>query len=209
MVRFVRRWSVVLLMIACTSGCDDSAEEPNGGSTGGPSQGDLAQGQQIAIVVSGAPPNTDASGGPGFGSPQDVSQFGDATFAATSTAKIDTDGDPSEQGYDANWNPETSGNVDGQPVNSAQYAYVVMSQDQMAASGAQMGDWALVTNDATGQTVWARVEDVGPPGGTGEISEAAANAVGIQFQKNSWTIGNPTVTVQVYAGTSSSPGGGG
>ena len=76
----------------------------------------------------------------------------------------------------------------------------------MAASGAQIGDWAQVTNNATGQTVWARVEDVGPPGGTGEISEACATAVGIQFQQNSWTIGNPSVTVQVYSGTKSIPG---
>jgi len=207
MVGFLARWSFFMLLIATISGCDDSADQPNGGSSGAPSPGDLAQGQQIANTISGAPPVTDANGAPGFGSPQDSSQFGDASFTANSVAKIDTDGDPSEQGYDPNWNAQTSGHIDGQPVNSAQYAYVVMSPDQMAASGAQIGDWAQVTNNATGQTVWARVEDVGPPGGTGEISEATATAVGIQFQQNSWTVGNPTVTVQVYAGTASTPGG--
>ena len=31
------------------------------------------------------------------------------------------------QGHDATGMPETSGHVNGQPVNSAQYAYVVMS----------------------------------------------------------------------------------
>ena len=195
-----------MLLMATISGCDNSSSQPSGGTSGTPSASDLAQGQQISNAVSGTQPVTNAGGAPGFGSPQDVSQFDAASFTASSIAKIDTDGDPSAQGYDPNWNPQTSGHIDGQPVNSAEYAYVVMSQTQMAASGAQIGDWAQVTNNATGQTVWARVEDVGPPGGTGEISEACATAVGIQFQKNSWTVGNPSVTVQVFSGTKSIPG---
>jgi hypothetical protein len=195
-----------MLLMVSISGCDNSSSQPSNGTSGTPSASDLAQGQQIGNAVSGTQPVTNAGGGAGFGSPQDVSQFGTAAFSASSIAKIDTDGDPSEQGFDPNWNAQTSGHIDGQPVNSAEYAYVVMSQAQMASSGAQIGDWAQVTNNATGQTVWARVEDVGPPGGTGEISEACATAVGIQFQQNSWTIGNPSVTVQVYSGTKSIPG---
>jgi hypothetical protein len=194
-----------MLLMVTISGCDNSSSQPSNGTSGTPSANDLAQGQQIGNAVSGMQPVTNAGGGAGFGSPQDVSQFSTAAFSASSIAKIDTDGDPSEQGFDPNWNAQTSGQIDGQPVNSAEYAYVVMSQAQMAASGAQIGDWAQVTNNATGQTVWARVEDVGPPGGTGEISEACASAVGIQFQQNSWTIGNPSVTVQVYSGTKSIP----
>jgi hypothetical protein len=207
MVRFVSRWSFMMMLVVTISGCDDSVDQPCGGTPGGPSQSDLYQGEQIGNAVSGTQPITGAGGAPDFGSPQDTGQFGVASFTASSVAKIDTDGDPSEQGYDVNWNAQTSGNINGQPVNSAEYAYVVMSQGQMAASGAQIGDWALVTNNATGQTVWARVEDVGPPNGTGEISEAAATAVGIQFQRSSWTVGNPTVTVQVYSGTASISGG--
>jgi len=195
-----------MLLIASISGCDDSSNQSSGGASGTPSQSDLAQGQQIGIAVSGTQLATYAGGASGFGSPQDTSQFGDASFTASSLAKIDTDGDPSAQGYDTNWNAQTSGQINGQPVNSAQYAYVVMSQAQMAANGAQIGDWAQVTNNETGLTVWARVEDVGPPGGTGEISEACATAIGIQFQQNSCTIGNPSVTVQVYSGTKSIPG---
>jgi hypothetical protein len=121
-------------------------------------------------------------------------------------AKIDTDGDPNEStSLDPDYNPETTGTINGAPVNSAQYAYVVMSAQQMADSGVSIGDWALVTNNSNGQQVWARVEDEGPAGGTGEISEAAASAIGIQFQANSNTIGNPTVTVQAYAHSSSVP----
>jgi hypothetical protein len=197
-----------MLLIAGISGCDDSVSSPSGGTSGTATQNDLAQGQQIGNAVSGTQAFDNASGGSGFGSPQDTGQFGAASFTSDSLAKIDTDGDPSAQGYDQTWNAQTSGQIDGQPVNSAQYAYVVMSQGQMAASGAQIGDWALVTNNETGQSMWARVEDVGPPGGTGEISEACATGVGIQFQRNSNTIGNPSVTVQVFSGTKSVPGGG-
>jgi hypothetical protein len=206
MVRYIPYWSWIGLLMVSISGCDNSSSQPSHGTSGTPSASDLAQGQQIGNAVSGTQPVTNAGGSVGFGSPQDVSPFGTATFSASSIAKIDTDGDPAEQGFDPNWNAQTSGHIDGQPVNSTEYAYVVMSQAQMAASGAQIGDWAQVNNNATGQTVWARVEDVGPPSGTGEISEACATAVGIQFQQNSWTIGNPSVTVQVYSGTKSIPG---
>jgi len=45
----------------------------------------------------------------------------------------------------------------------------------MNASGVSLGDWASVSNPATGQSVYARAEDKGPPGGAGEISQAAAS----------------------------------
>jgi hypothetical protein len=209
MAQFFWRWILLIIAIAGSPGCDDSAEQGTGlGFSGSPSQSDLAQGAQIANTISGVQPVTTITDASGFGSPQDPSQFDTASFVSSSPAKIDTDGDASEEGYDANWNGQTSGHIDGQAVNSAEYAYVVMSPEQMAASGVQIGDWAQVSNNATGQSVWARVEDVGPAGGAGEISEAAATAVGIQFQKNSWTIGNPTVTVQAFAGTHSIGGGG-
>ena len=65
-----------------------------------------------------------------------------------------------------------------------------------------------MTNNFTGQTVYARVEDIGPEGGTGEISQAAASSVGIQQAvvqtkdgPSTVTVGSPSVTVDVYAGT--------
>jgi hypothetical protein len=144
----------------------------------------------------------------GFCGPQGGSQeLGQASFdSGVTTAKIDTDGNPLMQGHDATWNADTSGHVNGQPVNSAKYAYVVMSRVQMNASGVSFGDWASVTDPATGKTVYARVEDRGPPGGTGEISQAAATGVGISYLPNSDTVGNPSVVVQAYAGTSSIEG---
>jgi hypothetical protein len=193
-----------MLLIASISGCDDSISQPGGGASGTPTQSDLTQGQQIGNAVSGTQLVTNA-GGAGFGSPQD--QLGDPSFSSgTQVARIDTDGDPNESpAYDQSYNPETSGTIDGQPVDSSQYAYVVRNA-AMAAAGVQIGEWALVTNADTGAQVWARVEDNGPPNGpAGEISEAAATAVGIQFQQNSNTIGNPMVTVQAFAHTGSVP----
>jgi hypothetical protein len=193
-----------MLLIASISGCDDSISQPSGGASGTPMQSDLTQGQQIGNAVSGTQLVTNA-GGAGFGSPQD--QLADPSFSSgTQVARIDTDGDPNEStAYDQSYNPETSGTIDGQPVDSSQYAYVVRNA-AMAAAGVQIGDWALVTNADTGAQVWARVEDNGPPNApAGEISEAAATAVGIQFQQNSNTIGNPMVTVQAFAHTGSVP----
>jgi hypothetical protein len=106
-------------------------------------------------------------------------------------------------GRDPTWSPETTGQVNGHAVNSTGYAYVVMSRDQLNGSGVSMGDWATVTNPATGKSTYARVMDIGPPGGVGEISQRAASAIGIQYLSDSATVGDPSVVVQVYAGTAS------
>jgi hypothetical protein len=167
-----------------------------------------------ADLLDGGQGSSDANNivaGDGFCSPQGGSSaLGQASFnSGVTTAKLDLDGDPLGQGQDPDWNPETSGQVNGQAVNSAKYAYVVMSIQQMNSSGVSLGDWASVTNPATGQSVYARVEDKGPPRGTGEISQAAASAIGIQQVvvqtkegPNTVPVGNPSVVVQAFAGTS-------
>jgi hypothetical protein len=151
----------------------------------------LPSSYNTAAAVAG---DASLSGGPLGG----IAALGDPAVVTSSTAKIDTDGDPAEQGYDATWQAQTSGGY-----NSAQTPFVVVTKAQMLNDGASMGDWALITNNATGQQAWARVGDVGPSGGSGEVSEAAATAVGIQYTKSSATIGNPSVTVQIYPGTKS------
>ena len=171
-----------------------------------------------ADLLGGGPGSSDDNNivtGDGFCGPQGGSQaLGQASFdSGVRTAKLDLDGNPLGQGQDPDWNPETTGTVNGQPVNSGTFAYVIMSRDQMNASGVSIADWAKVTNTATGQSTFARVEDVGPPGGTGEISQAAATAVGIrqvvvQTRDGPSTvpIGNPSVVVQAFAGTASIQG---
>jgi hypothetical protein len=143
-------------------------------------------------TASAVTPDASVAGGPVGGN----SALGDPAIVTSSIAKIDTDGDPAEQGYDATWQAQTSGGYD-----SAQTPFVVVTKAQVLNDGVSMGDWALITNNSTGQQTYARVGDVGPAGGSGEISEAAATAVGIQYTKSSATVGNPSVTVQVYPGT--------
>jgi len=171
-----------------------------------------------AQLLGGGPGSADANNivaGDGFCGPQGGNQaLGQPSFdSGVTTAKLDLDGNPLGQGQDPDWNPETTGTVNGQPVNSGTFAYVVMSRDQINASGVSIGDWARVTNTATGQGTFARVEDVGPPGGTGEISQAAASAVGIRQVvvqtrdgPSTVTVGDPNVDVQAFAGTASIQG---
>jgi hypothetical protein len=183
--RLITIVSLSVFLAACE---DDSQRSEQGGGPGS------------------ADPNTVVAGD-GFCTPTGgATALGDPSYTNSSTAKIDTDGNPAMQGHDADWKPHTSGQVNGQDVNSAQYNYVVMSAQQMLDSGVSLGDWALVTNNATGQSAWARVEDVGPPDGTGEISQATATGVGIQYQDSGFTVGDPSVTVTAYAGTAAIQG---
>jgi hypothetical protein len=175
-----------LVLAFAMAGCDDEENpQPTGGGPGysTPASNVLASGEGFCDPVGGE------------------SALGQADYASTSTAKIDTDGDPNAQGRDPDWQPHTSGQVNGGDVNSARYNYVVMSRQQMQSSGVGLGDWAQVTNEENGASTWAKVMDIGPPGGEGEVSEAAANSVGIQFQPSSATLGNPSVTVKAYAQT--------
>jgi hypothetical protein len=175
------------LALLAFSGCDE--DEPHADQLGG---GPGSTTPAANVQASGDGYCEPAGGG---------AALGQADYITSSTAKIDSDGDPLAQGHDADWQAETSGKVNGGSINSAQYSYVVMSQTQMYESGVRLGDWALVTNNETGRQTWARVGDVGPEGGSGEISEAAASAVGIQYDDRRFTVGNPSVSVQAYSGT--------
>jgi hypothetical protein len=151
-------------------------------------------------------------GGPGSSDPNAVQpekssgcppavSLGDASWSSGGpvTAAIDTDGDPNFKNTDATWQAQTTSGV-----NSAQVPFIVMSQQQLNASGVSVGDWARISNPANGKSSWAIVGDKGPQSAVngGEISEKAAQNVGIAFQSNSSTIGNPQVVVQSWANTS-------
>lgn len=160
------------------SSCDDNENAASqGGGAGSSDQGPVSQ-------SIGCPPAT---------------SLGQSDFTSTSEAKLDTDGDPNEQGKDPNWAPQTSGGV-----NSATSSFIVMSPTQMAQDGVSLGDWATIQSGT--KLVYAKVLDEGPAGGTGEISELAANQLGIQFTSSSAIVGDPVVTVNAFAGTSSIQG---
>jgi hypothetical protein len=156
---------------------------------------------QAGATPGSTPVDVTVTAGQGFCAPAGgAAALGTPAFSSGPvTAKIDTDGNPLMASTDATWQAGTSGSVNGQPVNSPQYSYVVMSSRQMRQSGVVLGDWAQVTNPATGQATFARVEDRGPDQGLGEISQAAASSVGIQYLPSSATVGDPTVVVTAYA----------
>jgi hypothetical protein len=135
---------------------------------------------------------------------------------ATNFARIDTDGDPNAKGHDPDWQPDTSVHITssgriipqrqgGQALNAKRYAYVVLNA-QMQAEGINLGDWFQVTCKETALTTWARIGDYDARTPAGEISEATADAIGIKYTPNSWTVGNPSVTLVGYAGSGKIPG---
>jgi putative transposase len=128
-----------------------------------------------------------------------VASLGNNVISNSAIANIDSDGDPSAQSWDATWQAQTSGGY-----NAGTTPFVVASPQQMSQLGVQMGDWSTITNNATGQMTWARVGDSGNPNEYGEISEAAATAVGISYTAHG-TVGNPSVTVHIYPGTKNIP----
>src|SRR6516165_11554620 len=95
--------------VLALSSCDDDEQQNAALQGGGP--GSAAQNDVVA-------------GAAGFCEPQGGTQaLGAASWSSgVTTAKIDTDGNPLMQGHDLDWQAGTKGHVNGQPVNSAQYA---------------------------------------------------------------------------------------
>lgn len=170
------------------AGCDDEDRDAQWGGKGSSGANDVA------------------TNGNGFCDPSGgISALGAASYTSDSTAKLDLDGMPNGSAVDPSWNAQTSGTVDGQFVDASRYNYVVMSPTEMAQDGVSLGDWAHVRNDSTGASVYARVEDEGPSGGTGEISIAAAHNLGIGTEVvngNTITTQDVNVSVFAYGGTS-------
>lgn len=182
---------VRLLLIAAAIGligCDDEDRDAQWGGKGSSGAND---------VVTSGNGFCDPTGG--------AAAVGAASYTSDSTAKLDLDGMPNGSAVDPSWNAQTSGTVDGQFVDASKFNYVVMSPTEMAQDGVSLGDWAHVRNDSTGAAVWARVEDRGPSGGSGEISIAAAHNLGIGTEVvngNTITTQDVNVSVFAYGGTS-------
>jgi hypothetical protein len=171
-----------------------TAEPTLGSSSVSPAAFSLSSGTSASNVL---PSQQSFNLGSGVASgPQGgVASLGNNVISNSGTANIDSDGDPTAQSWDKTWQAQTSGGY-----NAGTTPFVVATPQQQSQQGVQMGDWATVTNNATGQTTWARVGDSGNPNEYGEISEAAATAVGISYTAQG-TVGNPSVTVHIYPGS--------
>jgi hypothetical protein len=94
---------------------------------------------------------------------------------------------------DIHWNSSTSAGY-----NSASTPFVAYTAASVAA-GVGPGDWAQITNDDTGGTIWALCGDYSDGHPEGETSEAACAQLGIQFYANSYTLMTVPITIQYYA----------
>jgi hypothetical protein len=89
-------------------------------------------------------------------------------------------------------------------VNSAKYAYVVMSKRQMLLDGVSLADWATVTNTAPERRPLRESK-------TGILKAVLARSANLPrqmsgFSAHGFTIGDPHVDVVAYGGTASIQG---
>src|SRR5271157_238913 len=127
--------------------------------------------------------------------------LGNPSYLYSDDAHIDTDGgtkyaDPNQLAS------TSSGN------NSDTYPGVVLTK-QMQAAGMKQGDYAEVTNNQTGQSIWARIYDANfddargiNHGDQAEIADFTATQLGIQLAGDGSTVGTNAITIRGYAGTS-------
>jgi hypothetical protein len=183
-----------IILVAVFSGCDDSIDQGAGPSgSGTPSQTDLTQGVQIGNAVSGLPAGCQPTGG--------WDSLGNAGYSYSTDAHIDTDGG-------SIYNDPAGASWTSSGYNSDNYPGVVLTRT-MADAGIQMGDLCSVTNNATGQTMLARVYDQNFDSSHPayrdqcEVSDYLATQLGIQLVSNGNTVGTNPITIQAYAGTAS------
>lgn len=87
-------------------------------------------------------------------------------------------------------------------VDSETVPYVVVSPSiRRAAKGVVMGCKAVITNTVTGQSVEAVVADIGPRQKIGELSIAAAKAVGVDGNPRSGGTEKKIIHYQIFPGT--------
>jgi len=119
--------------------------------------------------------------------------LGSPGYFGSWAVRVDTDGDPNERGYDLKWSANTS--LPG--VNSAVTPYVAYTSTA-AARGVGPGDWAQISNPATGNWIWAVVADYSDGHAEGEISEAACYLMGWPFYQSSATQFNVSCTIKYW-----------
>jgi len=144
--------------------------------------------------------------GDGTGGVPDSNELGSAV-TLEGRLRVDTDGAPGNPYNDPDWQPETSLRLNGTPVDASKVPYVVVSPNAQKEHGIKTGDWALVTNQSNKQQVWARVADVGPRGASaGEMSAAAATALGVRVGNKGFPSSEPKMSVSYYPNSRSLTG---
>lgn len=97
----------------------------------------------------------------------------------------------------------TSMKIGGQYLNSSTVPFVALPRGFM---GAQLGDYAMVRNNETGQWCWAIFGDVSPKQNKVEVSAATAQALGVGFNKRGVTGNGGSLTLTIYPGSRNTSG---
>jgi hypothetical protein len=79
------------------------------------------------------------------------------------------------------------------------FAYVVLTTE-MQGKSIRLGDWVQVSNEGNNKVVCARVEDKGNGGEGGEISECAADQLGILYNRDKGVLGRLVISVAELLG---------
>lgn len=93
---------------------------------------------------------------------------------------------------------QTALRLHGRSLDARAVPFVALPAGYM---GAKLGDYALVTNNSTGQRIWAVFGDVSPRQAKVEVSPAAAKALGVGFTKAGTTANAGSLTVTIYPGS--------
>jgi len=86
-------------------------------------------------------------------------------------------------------------------VNAEVIPYIVLPQKVKQASGAKLGDFAVVVNKSNGKLAYALFADEGPPGKLGEASIALANALGVDANPKNGGIEEYVIMYLVFPGS--------
>lgn len=110
---------------------------------------------------------------------EDVTEHDDGSVTFRSCARVDTDGSGPLHG-DPDAQADTSLHRDGKPLNADVDKYIVTPPAIIAGvKDIVLGCQAIIVNTRNGRSAYAVVGDIGPHRKIGEISVAAAKALGI------------------------------
>jgi hypothetical protein len=85
------------------------------------------------------------------------------------------------------------------------FAYVVLTTE-MEGKSIRLGDWVQVANESNSKVVCARVEDRGNGGDGGEISECAADELGILYNRDKGVLARLVISAEAYPQSRSTKG---
>lgn len=198
---------------------DDGSGGPGGTAVNGVNVGDARQVMTGSYDI-GTPDPSKLGSGTSYTAPASIDYDGAPNAYAPDGSGLQTLDYLRNAGYPGNWwgietdsgspggQPKigpggyyistTSLKLNGQYCNSLTVPFVALPQGY---GGARLGDYCLVKNNTNNTWIWCIFADVSPKQSKVEVSAAAAQALGIGFDKRGVTSNGSSLTVTVYPGS--------